>query len=686
MTITVNKKDHPLEVLEILMTVASYLPRSSLRNCVRVSSVWHKALIRLLWKDCRLTVFKTPDVPAIRVALKKHARLVQKLAINTLYLQGDSLFFPQLKSLDLTYQQHAPSTSTQVHSQSSTDDTITDFLGRHSAKLDALALRAFPAAFKQIMRLQGPKHGLSKLSNLSIHGPSSAITLSELDEDAWVLWKNLTVLELDQVQVQTGATSAAQRSRPPATLFSQLNKGPIHMRELTIRHCGPMSAGEEFKLIEKCGAELRVLKWFHSHDFYKVLKPLQGIKGAKLAATDKYNAATAAGTGGRERYRWAPKLERLDLSLSEIRDEDLAMIIGTVKSTLKQLHLFDVQVDYYTKGVLTYEKPLVPNNFKTNSNSSSCSTNTVQDQQQQQPLCKRLESLTLSRCGVTGKKVNFYLSQCPRLLSFRGDGITDEDVEKRPLPWVCTNLRVLELGLALRTEKQVPDWDDCCDYYAYQPGWTWNPWSGEDPPSSRKKSNEASSFEAEMDYDTWCDIQYDEMGRYAALNNGRLPERAAEPERQQKKPKQHVPPTPPAWLPSTVLLDKIAGLTRLEKLILRRPKVDRNNRLYMNPTRDGDGYYGYQPLVLPPEDDTTSKSNQEDRPRGLAVLSTLRNLRELEVDNTNQYMTLREAWWMVHHWPKLEKVDVKGMSSDWFSHKGLRTFFANHGIDDTSIY
>ncbi|KAK3810179.1 MAG: hypothetical protein J3Q66DRAFT_373217 [Benniella sp.] len=68
---------HPLEIPEILLGVASYVPVHNLPACARVSKIWHQAFIPLIWKDVRL--FTDGAIPL--GAIHSHGKFVKNLQI-----------------------------------------------------------------------------------------------------------------------------------------------------------------------------------------------------------------------------------------------------------------------------------------------------------------------------------------------------------------------------------------------------------------------------------------------------------------------------------------------------------------------------------------------------------------------------------------------------------------------------
>lgn len=90
---------------------------------------------------------------------------------------------------------------------------------------------------------------------------------------------------------------------------------------------------------------------------------------------------------------------------------------------------------------------------------------------------------------------------------------------------------------------------------------------------------------------------------------------------------------------STVFLDRLATLTRLETLVVGAREKGSRGEQYIDNVRHRSQSFRLQD--------------------GLHRLKTLTQLREIQLGYSGQRLSVDEARWMVRHWPRLERIDVK---------------------------
>ncbi|KAG0234720.1 hypothetical protein B0O80DRAFT_532561 [Mortierella sp. GBAus27b] len=167
---------HPIDLPEILSTVAKHIPSRDLPACTRVSKAWYQAFISLTWRHI------TTRHPIPNESIHAHRHLVKTFKpLSTLPQECTAWRFPNLESLDIVFTHRTPG--------------IYDFILEHPT-LTSLTLCVStnvcdpgPTFWKRLL-------GLVNLKDLTI----SSEYLTGKDMDAF--WKLCTRLERLEVSVR----------------------------------------------------------------------------------------------------------------------------------------------------------------------------------------------------------------------------------------------------------------------------------------------------------------------------------------------------------------------------------------------------------------------------------------------------------------------------------------------------
>ncbi|KAK3810176.1 MAG: hypothetical protein J3Q66DRAFT_404940 [Benniella sp.] len=171
---------HPLELPEVLLSVASYVSERSLPDCVRVSKAWHQVFVPLLWKDIALQKSR----PIMPQAIHSNSQFVKTLRIcQSFAWERAAPVFPKLDSLTFEY--------------SIPDEYVFDFTTRHPF-LTYLGL--VKTVLPLSSRLLDQLIGLYNLRHLGIR-------VLQADEDnadkVWQLCARLERLDLSYLVIST---------------------------------------------------------------------------------------------------------------------------------------------------------------------------------------------------------------------------------------------------------------------------------------------------------------------------------------------------------------------------------------------------------------------------------------------------------------------------------------------------
>ncbi|KAG0043156.1 hypothetical protein BGZ83_011769 [Gryganskiella cystojenkinii] len=300
------------------------------------------------------------------------------------------------------------------------------------------------------------------------------------------------------------------------------------------------------------------------------------------------------------RGRW-PFLERLDLQSTEIPDRAMAEILSSLGRPLRSLNAISTGFGPLCARALLGQ----PFDFD-------------QDGKQGHNVGMRawtgpkhstaLEVLYFHAChNVTSAMVQEFLCSFPKLQEFRARLLKEEDVLADPRPWVCKEIKVLELHFAmLNLTTQVDG-------------------TGETIPVIHVPQLVAPPF----------------------------------PPFSPTITKRTIPTIPG----STVLLDRLAELTQLVEyssgnhLYTNRDRNDliigEDGRLFPSLLFRLEGNYDKSSCDHP---DFAHVNNDSYHGKGLDRLRTWRQLRRVKLIDPAQQIWLSDAKWMVDHWPLLEEV------------------------------
>ncbi|KAF9952312.1 hypothetical protein BGZ65_005351 [Modicella reniformis] len=86
---------HPLELPEVLLHIAAYVPLRHLPSCALVSKTWNQVVTPLIWRD-----IKYQDLKQGSDAVQRHRHLIKTLDADTFFLEDcGSMVFPNLESM-----------------------------------------------------------------------------------------------------------------------------------------------------------------------------------------------------------------------------------------------------------------------------------------------------------------------------------------------------------------------------------------------------------------------------------------------------------------------------------------------------------------------------------------------------------------------------------------------------------
>ncbi|GJJ71456.1 hypothetical protein EMPS_03806 [Entomortierella parvispora] len=429
---------HALDLPELVAYLAPYLSQKSLINCIRVSQQWHDAFVPHLWSTFRVTVPSTRSLFTLS-SLDTHAPCVRDICFKDLSVASDSTFFnlsfPYLQTLSLSFAAYRTDRALRA--------AAFEFLQRHQGQLRALSLLKPLGPMSEVT---GPQtrsrhdlmtqealyiakswellHGCHGLRSLKVE--SSPFWFDLVDQQVLKIVSELETLSLgnvgrEKIQLTEGeqddSSTPSSSQGPRWTLCSTdpcIRQRAVRIRQLSLEYCNSLS--EEYHLIKECHAELRSLKWL-STIHANVIPPM-----AKHL----------------EEGMW-PFLDSLELRIPGLQDKDLAAVLRAI-GPLRKLNLSGTEFGpLSTTGLLETE-------------------NLGQDGKVQKKHAARLEKLLLGGCNnLTGAMVQRFLCELPHLKEIHAKVLTDRDLENDTRPWVCQDLRVFHVGIALAVRNIEED-------------------------------------------------------------------------------------------------------------------------------------------------------------------------------------------------------------------------------------
>lgn len=394
---------HSLDLPEITDQIASFLSKKTLFQCLLVSHAWHRAFLPNLWKDVLLQEGDS-EQPQILDSLMQHAHFVQELSID-----GDgtlsecrvlALNFPRLQKFCPRI--HFTCTDEMV-------DAIKDLVRRQGPLLKTIFLSSdqqwlseTPDRSPWNTIITGCK-GHRQLRSLSMF--HVAISVEDLDHGAKDLLKELDTLALH--------FTVLYRSTFDSTLPVWEISGS-KVRDLTLVACEHEFPSDhnltEYRLLLDC-QEIRSLTWerYLRDEMVPMAKDLQ-------------------------RGCW-PFLENLDFRSLDIRDGDLSEILWSMGRPLRALNANGTGFGPLCSHALLNQL-------------EGEGTNGVDRGSKRHAV--GLRYLILQACpAVTGSHIQAFLCSFPKLEQLSARLLKEEDVLADPRPWICTEIKKLELHFAL---------------------------------------------------------------------------------------------------------------------------------------------------------------------------------------------------------------------------------------------
>ncbi|KAF9344414.1 hypothetical protein BGX34_005695, partial [Mortierella sp. NVP85] len=199
---------NPLDIPEVTSHVASYLYRTDLASCVRVSKSWRDIFLPHLWRDVTRS-FLNDQITGSRhfgpsqEALNKHRHLVRYLSLDGYVCEDDVCPLPNLRHLKIYYL-NTDMAVTRVRETFNWD--ITEI----SPLLDRLLICNLDMDRQSCQRLLEHPH----LRNLEL---SKTGIMPDARQDIWEACKNLESLSLKRVRFRGNSPSI-----PADTVFNRL--------------------------------------------------------------------------------------------------------------------------------------------------------------------------------------------------------------------------------------------------------------------------------------------------------------------------------------------------------------------------------------------------------------------------------------------------------------------------------
>ncbi|KAF9981789.1 hypothetical protein BGZ65_003573 [Modicella reniformis] len=263
---------HPLELPEIVLSVALFVPQNSLPACALVSKAWHQIFNPFIWRVVKLDS-KRPYPPK---AIQNHCELVKALVIRRVPTLGHTtLRYPKLVSLEARCSLNGPD--------------IMKFVDYHPF-ITHLSLWSFwpksqPCLWDKLL-------GLRNLKALAL----SCLVVGEEDADKfWKLCTDIERLDIRHLRITGRGTLSSREFR--------------HIKELTLGLFDGVTVPLCIEFMQKCPG-LTSFEWTANREVDKHFIP-------------KLTRLIAART-------W-PDLHRMFVGTFEITDSDLSMIIGSMQ-------------------------------------------------------------------------------------------------------------------------------------------------------------------------------------------------------------------------------------------------------------------------------------------------------------------------------------------------------------------
>ncbi|KAK3810182.1 MAG: hypothetical protein J3Q66DRAFT_352321 [Benniella sp.] len=283
----------PLEIPEIVLCVASHVPKRCLIACVQVSKVWYRVFVPFLWKDIELSS-RRPITPE---TMCNYRQFVKALRIDcSLMRERFPPSLPNLVSLAINYPL--------------SEEDIFELVTRHPSLTHlGLTRTILPLSTQLLDRL----NGFSNLKSLELN----VLRVSESNIDMfWQLCTRLESLEVDTLRLGT-------KDSPSSLEFP-------HLRKLRVGYSFGLDIPLMLGFMQKC-PNLQSFQWNMDFEGNHSFTP----QFAQLISEGSWQHLQSVSTG----------------ILND--DEDLSAIIGS----MQRITALETQFPLFTPAIMDLLRP-----------------------------------------------------------------------------------------------------------------------------------------------------------------------------------------------------------------------------------------------------------------------------------------------------------------------------------------
>ncbi|KAG0041613.1 hypothetical protein BGZ83_001588 [Gryganskiella cystojenkinii] len=398
-------KPTPLNIPEVLLLIASFLPKNDLKTCLRVCKLWYQTLLSSNWSVTELSW--DPDVPIGGKTLPmigKHSTLINTLVLHTthrrfLFPGKRPLRCPNLSELEVR------TTSHKLHETA--EPSMIDFILQHQRNLTALSYDA--GAPSRLLESLAVAEDFKALERLSIR----YICQNDVSLDKFMQWYDARLSRLRSLSLDT--TVYLDRDTPMAASTTEIEAKLAGARTSNLRE---LRLSTEFHPEYPLNQDICVMLLRKSPDLLRLRWSCHAGYGASLKIL-----AQAIEEQQQQEDSACQRLKALELLHVVFRDEDFKAVLESLP-VLTELSLQGTNFDFQSWETLKE----VPRYMTT------------------------LKTLDIRECRqVKGSLILTILSSISSLETFSADYIEDSDLivgQQRSLqPWVCLGLKKLTISV-----------------------------------------------------------------------------------------------------------------------------------------------------------------------------------------------------------------------------------------------